>query len=89
MSSPCLTQSEQAQARYARHRAIILQAINNQPGMTYTQIRNWIEANKHFTMEEIGRRVRELAREIEPRLAIIQYDENGRVRVYPTEEPKL
>jgi len=72
-------------ATNARCRALILQAIHNQPGMTYPEIRDWIRLNKHFTMEDVGRRVRELAREITPPHARIMQDKNGRVHVYPTE----
>ena len=73
-------------ATNARCRALVLQAINAKPGMTYPEIRDWIRENRRFVMEDVGRRVRELARESKPAYARIEQDENGRVHVYPTEK---
>jgi len=67
----------------ARCRAYVLQAVNTKPGMTYTQIREWIMENKRFHMENVGARVRELARELKIPYVTIEYDEKHTVHVYP------
>lgn len=67
---------------FARCRAYVLQAVNAEPGMTYIEIRKWIEEHKRFVMENVGARVRELAREIKPAMVKIVYDEHGKAHVY-------
>jgi hypothetical protein len=71
---------------FARCRAFVLQAVNKKPGMTYPEIRAWILKNKHFEMEDVGRRVRELARERTVPLVRIDYDKRGHAIVYPAKE---
>jgi hypothetical protein len=43
----------------ARCRALIIQAANAKPGMTYMEIRDWILEHYRFQMENVGGRVRE------------------------------
>lgn len=77
---------EEHSVNFARCRALVLQAVNKKAGMTYPEIRSWILKNKHFEMEDVGRRVRELARETVPPLVRIAYDHRGRAIVYPAKE---
>ena len=69
----------------ARCRALVLQAVNAKPGMTYVEIREWIMMNKRFHMENVGARVRELARELKIPYVAIKYDGKHRAHVYPVE----
>jgi hypothetical protein len=69
----------------ARCRAYVLQAVNAQEGMTYVEIREWIRMHKRFIMENVGARVRELARELKPPLVRIEYDGKGQVHVFIVE----
>ena len=70
---------------FARCRAYVLQAVTANPGMTYIEIREWIREHKRFIMEDIGRRVRELARDLNPAFVEIRYDGGGHAHVYPKE----
>jgi hypothetical protein len=71
---------------FPRCRAYVLQAVNANPGMGYIEIRQWIQEHLRFTMENVGARVRELAREIQPSMVTIEYDRNGNAHVYPIKE---
>lgn len=68
---------------FARSRAHILQAIHDNPGMTYMEIRMWIHERKRYWMENVGARCREL---YELGYARRETDGTGHVHVYP-EEP--
>lgn len=70
----------------ARCRAYVLQAVNTKPGMTYIEIRQWIQRHKQFIMENVGARVRELARELSVPYVRIEYDEGHHAHVYPVKE---
>ena len=70
---------------FARCRAYVLQAVTANPGMTYIEIRIWIEEHRRFIMEDVGRRVRELARDLKPAFVMICYDGGGHAHVYPKE----
>lgn len=63
----------------------MLQAIHALDGPTYVEIRAWIREHKRFEMENVGARVRELARVESPPLAIIKYDGSGKVHVFPAD----
>jgi hypothetical protein len=82
-----LTEWQKKAESFARCRAYVLQAIHALDGPTYIEIRQWIRENKRFEMENVGARVRELAREIKPPMAIIKYDGSGKVHVFPIEVP--
>lgn len=79
---------ERQQGEWSYCRALILQAVNKQPGMMYKEIRKWIENEKDVLIENVGARCRELARELNPPLATITYDERGNAHVYPIDYNK-
>jgi len=91
-----LSDSEEVQARNApktfnpetnaRVRDMILEAVQAHPGIGYSAIRYWIKEHKRFTLENVGGRCRELAREEKPARARIEYDGKGHVHVYLVEE---
>lgn len=83
-----LADFERRAEHFSRCRAYVLQAVNAKPGIGYKEIREWIQEHKRFTMENVGARVRELAREVKPAMVKIQYDEHGNARVYLAEEIK-
>ncbi len=68
---------------FALCRAQVLKAVNAKPGMTYTQIREYIRWHFHFTMEQVGARCREL---YYSGYARKETDGSGRVHVYPVKE---
>lgn len=71
--------------KLAHCRAVVLQAIHAQPGMTYTDIREWINEHKRFRMESVGRRCREIR---DSGYVELRTEGDNRVHVYPakTEE---
>ena len=79
------SQVEQAVDRFAHSRALVLKAIHAKPGMTYTQIRDYIEWHYHVKISNIGARCRELY--LKP-YARKEVDLKGRVHVYPMEGTK-
>ena len=93
-----MSEWEKRVEHFARCRAYVLQAVhglikerkenpewNGDLGPTYIDIRAWIREHKRFEMENVGARVRELARSIKPTIVRIEYDSSGRVHVYPIE----
>lgn len=79
--TPC--NFEQRIEKLARCRAVVLQAINHTPGMTYSQIREWVRKHKGFYMEQVGARCREL---YYSNYAVRKTGEDNRVHVYPAKE---
>ena len=69
-------------AKFARVRALILQLVNAEPGLTYTEIGNRLQFIYGFR-PRIGNRIRELRRigYVETKLAA-----DGLLHVYPTKE---
>ena len=70
----------------ARVRDMIVEAVKTHPGISYAGIRHWIKEHKRFTLENVGGRCRELAREENPPRARIEYDKKGHAHVYPVKE---
>jgi len=83
--SKSTTNWEKRVEHFSRCRAYVLQAIHALEGPTYIEIRQWIRENKRFEMENVGARVRELARTVSPPMAVIKYDGSGKVHVYPAD----
>lgn len=63
----------------------VLEAIKARPGITYQAIRYWILQKYRFNMENVGGRVRELARDCDPPKVSIEYDKNGHVHCFAVE----
>jgi len=81
--------------RYNRAREDVLEAIRTiyraklmnphvrEKGVTYLEIRNWIKIHKRYDMENVGARCRELARDFNPPLILIQYNDREHALVTP------